>query len=67
MSVDRKFNDSKKVLKTVIFILQVGFTGDSVFDYLFKPCLKSKFSSSDVDTAFLPECTSFCTVFRFIE
>jgi len=29
MSVDGKFNgDSKNVLKTVIFVLQVGFTGD---------------------------------------
>jgi len=29
MLLDRKFNgDSKNVLKTVIFSLQVGFTGD---------------------------------------
>jgi len=29
MSLDRKFNeDSKNVLKTVIFVLQVGFTSD---------------------------------------
>jgi len=33
MSLDRKFNgNSKNVLKTVIFSLQVGFTGDFVLD-----------------------------------
>jgi len=37
MSLDRKFNgDSKNVLKTVIFFLEVGFTGDFVPDCLFK-------------------------------
>jgi len=31
MLLDRKFNeDSKNVLKTVIFLLQVGFTGNFV-------------------------------------
>jgi len=31
MSLDRKFNEnSKNVLETVIFSLQVGFTGDFV-------------------------------------
>jgi len=35
--LDRKFNeDSKNVLKTVIFLLQVGFTGDFVSDSPFK-------------------------------
>jgi len=34
---DRKFNeDSKNVLKTVIFLLQVSFTGNFVADCLFK-------------------------------
>jgi len=37
---DRKFNeDSKNVLKTVIFSLQVGFTNDFVPDCPFKLCL----------------------------
>jgi len=37
MSLDRKFNeDSKNVLKTIIFLFQVGFTSDFVFDCLFK-------------------------------
>jgi len=37
MSLDGKFNgDSKNVLKTVIFLLQVGFTGDFVPDCPFK-------------------------------
>jgi len=39
MSLDRKFNeDSRNVLKTVIFSLQVGFLGDFVTDCLFKLC-----------------------------
>jgi len=39
MLLDRKFNeDSKNVLKTVIFSLQAGFTGDFVSDSPFKPC-----------------------------
>jgi len=37
MSLDRKFSeDSKNVLKTVIFSLQVNFTDDYVPDCLFK-------------------------------
>jgi len=37
--LDRKFNeDSKNVLKTVIFLLQVGFTGDFILDCPFKLC-----------------------------
>jgi len=37
MLLDRKFNgDSKNVLKTVIFSLQVDFIGDFVADCLFK-------------------------------
>jgi len=37
--LDRKFNeDFKNVLKTVIFSLQVGFTGDFVLDSSFKLC-----------------------------
>jgi len=36
---DRKFNgDSKNVLKTINFLLQVGFTGDFVLDCPFKLC-----------------------------
>jgi len=44
--LNRKFNgDSKNVLKTVFFLLQVGFTGDFVSDYLFKVCFwQFKFS-----------------------
>jgi len=39
MSLDKKFkDDSKNVLKTVIFLLQVGFTGDFVSDCPFKLC-----------------------------
>jgi len=39
MSLDRKFNgDFKNVLKTVIFSLQVGITGDFVLDCPFKLC-----------------------------
>jgi len=37
--LDRKFNeDSKNVLKTVIFYLQVGFTGNFLPDCPFKLC-----------------------------
>jgi len=37
MLLDRKFNkDFKNVLTTVIFSLQVGFTGDFAADCLFK-------------------------------
>jgi len=37
---DRKFNEeSKNVLKTVIFLLQVGFISDFVPDCLFMLCL----------------------------
>jgi len=39
MSLDRKFDeDSKNMLKTVIFLLQVGFTGNFVSDCPFKLC-----------------------------
>jgi len=57
---NRKINeDSKNVLKTIIFSLQVGFIGDFVTDYPFKLC----FGSSNFDTAFLPDCTQFCSGF----
>jgi len=37
--LDRKFNeDSENVLKTVIFLFQVGLTGDFVSDCPFKLC-----------------------------
>jgi len=37
--IDKRFNgDSKNVLKTVIFLLQVGFTGDFVSDCAFILC-----------------------------
>jgi len=37
--LDRKFNeDSKNVLKTALFSLQVGFASDFVPDCLFKLC-----------------------------
>jgi len=39
MSLDRKFSeDSKDVLKTVIFLLQAGSTGDFVRDCPLKLC-----------------------------
>jgi len=39
MLLDRKFNeDSKNVVKTVIFLLQVSFTGDLVPVSTFKLC-----------------------------
>jgi len=39
MSLDGKFNeDSKNVLRTVIFLLQVGFKGDFVSDCPYKLC-----------------------------
>jgi len=42
MLLDRKFNDdSKNVLKTIIFSLQAGFTSDFVSDCRFKLCLLS--------------------------
>jgi len=48
-SLDKKFNgDSKNLLKTVIFSLQVGFKGDLVPDY-FSNCV---FSSSNFDRRF---------------
>jgi len=47
------------VLKTVIFLFQVGFTGDFVPD-----CISNCVSgNSNFDTAFLPDCTTFCSTF----
>jgi len=45
MVLDRKFNeDSKNVLKPVIFLFQVAFIGDYVSDCPFKLCFwKLKF------------------------
>jgi len=58
--LNRKFNeDSKNVLKTVIFLLQVDFTGDFVPN-----CVSG---NSNFDTAFLPDCTKFCSVFQVTE
>jgi len=55
--LDRKFNEkSKNVFKTVIFLLQVGFTADFVPD-----CSVN----SNFDTVFFPECTKFC-IYRFL-
>jgi len=60
MLLDRKFNeDSKNVLKKVIFSLQVGFTDGFVPDCL----LNSVFGSSNFDTPFLPDCTKVSSVF----
>jgi len=37
--LNRKFNeDSKNVLKTVIFLLEMGLTSDFVFNCIFKLC-----------------------------
>jgi len=64
MLPDRKFNgDSKNVLKTVIFSLQVTFTGDFVLVCPFKLCVSG---SSNFDTALLPDCTKFYSVFKVI-
>jgi len=49
---------SKNGPKTVKFSLQVGFTGDFVPDCPFKLCSVN----SSFDTAFLPDCTKFCTI-----
>jgi len=39
MLLDKKFDeDFKNVLKRVIFLFQVGFTGDFILDCLFKQC-----------------------------
>jgi len=58
--LDRKFNeDSKNVLKTVIFSLQVGFTGNFVADC----SLKLGSGCSNFDIAFSTDCTKFCSVF----
>jgi len=74
--LDRKFNkDSKNVLKTVIFLLQVGFIGNFVPDCRFKLFLALQTvtpvtlllccvsGSSNFNTAFLPDCTEFCSIF----
>jgi len=45
----------KNALKTVIFLLQIDFTGDFITDCLF--------GSSIFDTTFLPDYTKFCSVF----
>jgi len=59
MLLDRKFNEEfKNVLKIVIFSLQVGFTGDFVTDCPFKLCVSLNFG-----TAFLSDCTKFCSIF----
>jgi len=58
--LDRKFNeDSKNVLKTVTFSLQVGFTGGFIPDCFFKLF----FWRSVFDTTFLLDCTKFCSIF----
>jgi len=60
MFLESKFNeDSKNMLKTVIFSLQMGLTGDFVPDY-FANCVSS---SSNFDSAFLNDCTKFCNIF----
>jgi len=60
MSLERKFNeDSKNVIKTVIFSLQVCFTGNFVLDCPFKLCFwQIKFS-----TNFFPDFFEFCSGF----
>jgi len=61
--LDRKFNENfKNVLKTVIFLVQVGFIGD--FVSVLSNCVSG---SSNFDTAFLPDCTKFCRFFSVIE
>jgi len=56
MLLDRKFNeDSKNVIKTVIFSLQVGFTVNFVPD-----CLSG---NSSFNTTFLLDCTKFSSFF----
>jgi len=60
MLFDGKFNeDSKNVLKIVIFPLQVGFTSDFATD-----CPLSSVSNTlNFDTVFLPDCTKFLSAF----
>jgi len=54
--LSRKLNeDSKNMIITVIFLLQVGFTGDFVPDCP-SNCVSA---SSNFDTAFLFDCTKF--------
>jgi len=62
--LDKEFNkESKVVLKTVIFSLQVGLQA-----ILFLTVLSKFIScSSNFDSAFLPDSTKFCSVFQFIE
>jgi len=61
MLLNRKFNkNSENVLKTVIFSLQVGFTGN----FVLSNCVSV---SSNFDTAFLPYCTKFRSFFYVIE
>jgi len=58
-SLDRKYNeDYKNVFKSVIVLLQEGFTGD--FDLtVLSNCVSG---SSNFDTTFLPDNTKFCSV-----
>jgi len=63
MLLERKFDeDSKTVLKTDIFSLQVGFTGN--FDPLtdFSNCVSD---SLNFDTDFFTDRTKFCRVFSY--
>jgi len=54
-----QFNeDSKNVLETVIFSLQVSLASD--FVTVLSNCVSD---NSNFDTAFLPECIKFCRVF----
>jgi len=60
MSLDGKFNEeSKNVLKTVTFFLQVGL--QAVLSLTVKSNCVS--GSSNFNTAFLPDCTKFCSIF----
>jgi len=62
MTLVRKFNeDSKNLLKTVIFSLQVDFTGDFVPDCPSKLCFWQLY----FDTIFLPDFVVVIYVIRY--
>jgi len=61
--VDRKFNgNSKNVLKTVTFSLQVGVQAILSLTLLSNSVL----GRSNFDTSFLPVCIKFCSVIQVI-
>jgi len=65
--VDRKFNkDSKNVLKTVIFSLQMGFTDNFVPDYPFQPFPTVFLTDQTLTPLFSLTIPNFVVFFQFI-